>query len=258
MAFQKACYAALDAMDDTELQAYMAQRYGAGAKSYAADSDGGSVPEGTLDADHEPDAEAGTYDQKPPDSDGSMSLNSGGGPQPKKTEHTVTTYKRDGDKSLHYRLATVEAELAKARKEREEEHVARVNAERQGLIQHYHMLGFLNEPEKTFEKLCYAKVPDDEQFQGLLEMFIGSSPKIPVGQRLPNVPGAEKVVYDMARSKLDASLKGTKASSHTPEQYAKAMKAVDRRINEETKKGLRPDTTGWLHEELAKLNGSAA
>jgi hypothetical protein len=255
MAFQKACYAALDAMDDSELQSYMAQRYGAGTKSYAAD--GGSVPEGDIDADNEPSSEAGSYQQKPPMSDGSAELNTGGGPSPKKTEHTVTTYKKDPEKAMHYRLATVEAELAAVKKQREEEHHGRIDAERRGLIEHYHMCGFLNDPEKAFERLCYEKVQDDEQFKGLLEMFIQGSPKIPVNRMLPNMPGAERIVYDRARDELH-SMKGGKQDKHTPEQYAKARKAVNSRILAESKAGHLPDTTGWLDQELAKLNGSAA
>ena len=258
MAFGKAFYAALDDMDDDDmegLQAYMAQRYGAGAKSYSAD--GGSVPEGSLDADNEPDLDAGSYQPKPPNSDGSKTLNTGGGPEPKKTEHTVTTYKRDQDKTLHYRLATVEAELAATKKEREEEHHRRVDAERKALIEHYNMCGFLADPDEVFNRLCYAKVPSDDDFTGFLGMFLKNSPKIPVNRMLPNMPGSERIVYDKARESLD-SLKGSKQSKYTPEQYSKAHKAVERRIIEEQKQGIRSDTTGWLDEELAKLNGQPA
>lgn len=249
MAFQSK-YAALDAMSDDEFNAYAAQRYGAGAKSYSAD--GGSTPEGNIDPDGE-DADAGSYSEKPPGSDGTTTLNTGGGPTPKKTEHTVTTYQRDADKALHYRLATVEAELAAAKKEKQEEHHKRVDAERQGLIQHYHMCGWLADPDKAFEKLCYAKVQADEDFHGLLELFVQGSPKIPVGRTVPNIVGAETVMYERAREKA--------SGKKTPEQYAKekkAVEAVERRVNAETKQGRRPDTTGWLAEEMAKLNGSAA
>lgn len=250
MAFQSK-YAALDAMSDDEFNAYAAQRYGAGAKSYSAEGDGGSTPEGNIDPDGE-DADAGSYSEKPPGSDGSKSLNTGGGPTPKKTEHTVTTYQRDADKALHYRLATVEAELAAAKKEKAEEHHKRVDAERQGLLQHYHMCGWLADPDKAFEKLQYAKVQSDEDFHGLLELFVQGSPKIPVGRTIPNVAGAEKVLYDRVREQ---------SGGKSAEQYAKetkAREAVERRANAETKLGGRPDTTGWLAEEMAKLNGSAA
>jgi hypothetical protein len=255
MAFQKACYAALDAMDDSELQSYMAQRYGAGTKSYAAD--GGSVPEGDIDADNEPSSEAGSYQQKPPMSDGSAELNTGGGPSPKKTEHTVTTYAK-GDQALKYKLDDMQRRLDKMEQERDAERIKSVDAVRMNRLLSYHHEGFLADPNDAFERLCYAKIGDNEElFESMLEMNLKHSPKIPVNRMLPNMPGAERIVYDRARDELN-SMKGGKQDKHTPEQYAKARKAVNSRILAESKAGHLPDTTGWLDQELAKLNGSAA
>lgn len=257
MAYQQACYAALDAMDDDEFKAYAAQRYGAGAKAYQAD-DGGSVPEGTIDADHESSAEATSYSEKPPGSDGSKELNTGGGPTPKKTEHTVKTYAKDANQSLKYKLDDMQRRLAAMEKERDAERVKSVDAVRMNRLLAFHHDGYLADPHDAFTRLCYAKIGENEElFESMLEMAVDRSAKIPINRTLLNVHGAEQVVYDAARHKLDAA-KGQQDRA-SKELYAKAMASVERRVNAETKQGKRPDTTGWLDEELSKLtNGAAA
>lgn len=260
MAYQNACYAAMDAMDDNELQQYMAKRYGAGgAKAYQAGDDG--EVEGEKD---EVDAEAGTYNQSPGDApdisaEGEKSLNVGGGPEPKKTEHTVTTYAKGarGDQALKYQLDEMKTRLARMEKERDAERVKAVDAERMNRLLHFHQQGYLPNPANAFEKLCYSKVRDDEMFEAMLEMIVEHSPKIPVGRQVPNFPGAERHLYERARAELDQTKK-------EPEQYAKqALAAVNKRANAEVARGQWPDTTGWYEEELAKIrsaskNGAAA
>lgn len=243
MAYQKACYAALDAMDDTELQQYMAGRK---AKRYQA--------EGSVDADDEPEADSGTYEQSPGQAkgisaEGEKTISEQGAEKP-----TQSNYARTNERTLKYQLDKVSTRLAKIEGELEAEHKRAIDAERRSRLQHYHHEGFLPDPDDAMERLCYAKCPDDKQFDSMLELLLAASPKIPIGRTLPYVPGAEKYERHRPGFKEESSEKYSKEDQQT------AMAAVRRRIN--TSKDKLPDTTGWLDEELENArrsrNGSAA
>lgn len=247
MSFQKACYAALDAMDDDSLQQYMANRYGAGAKAYQAD--------GNVDGEEEPPAEAGSYDQSPGaatgiSAEGEKTIKEQGAEEPMSSSYA----KGSKQQSEKYQLDSLRADVAKLKAERESERQLRIDAERRGRLEFLRNQGFSFDVDKAMGMLRYERC-DDKHFEEQLGFMAEHIARAPIGHSLPNVPGAEK--YE----RHAPGFREASAEKYSKEDQENAMKAVRTRMK--TAGERYPDTTGWLDEELenarrSRMNGSAA
>lgn len=246
--YQASMYAAMDGLDDDAFEQYKAYR---AKKSYAA--------EGQTDGDDEPPADAGTYDQSAGSTpgvsaEGEKTIKEAGAEEPNSTGKAK--YSRNSEQSLKYQLDDANMRLKKVEAHLEQERCGRIDAQRrQRLLTYQHQGFFPGDIESAMEKLCYAKVRDDEQFDGMLELMIQNAPvRIPVGMSLPYVEGAEK---------YERHAPGFKDA--TAEKYSKAVqdearKNVSRRVNQAAANRERVDTSGWYAEELEKaasMNGAA-
>lgn len=247
--YQAAMYAAMDGLDDDTLEQYMAGRK---AKRYAA--------EGEVDGEDEPEnAGAGTYTQPAGSApgvsaEGEKTIKEAGAEEPNSTGKA--SYSRDSAQSLKYQLDDVTMRLKNMEAEREKERTGRIDAERrQRLVQYQHQGFFPGDIESAMEKLCYAKLRDEQLFEDTLGLIIENAPvRIPVGMSLPYVEGAEK--YERHRP----GFKDETAEKYSKEVQETARKNVSRRVNQAAANHERVDTSGWYAEELEKvasLNGAA-
>lgn len=247
MAYQKACYAALDAMDDDELQQYMAGRK---KKNYEAE-------EGTV-GDDQPEAEAGSYSQSPGQAEGisaegEKTISEQGADKPTSS----TSYSRGSkQQSEKYQLDSLRTRVATLEKERETERQLRIDAERRGRLEFLRHQGFTIDVDRAMNLLNYARCPDSKHFDEQVEFMAESVHRAPIGHSLPNVPGAERFESHRPGFKED-----DKAEHYSKQDQEHAWSAVRRRINSAAKDN--PDTSGWFEEELdraraSRVNGSAA
>lgn len=253
MNYQAALYAAMDRLDDDTLEQYMAGRK---RKPYQA--------EGEVDGEEEPPADAGTYNQSPGaapgvSAEGEKTIKESGAEEPSSTGKA--DYSRGNSQTLKYQLDDVTMRLKKMEAAREEERRGRIDAERRQRLQEYQHQGFLpGDINKAMERLCYAKIADDKQFDDMLEMMLENAPaRIPIGLSLPNVEGAE--MYNRHRPGFHRpGFKDESSEKYSKEVQEKARKNVTRIVNAAAAKREMLDTEGLWAAELEKaasLNGAA-
>lgn len=244
MAYQKACYAALDAMEDEELTQYMAGRK---KRSYAAESH--------VDGDDQPDAEAGTYDQTANEAEGvkgsEHTIQEGtGGPPRKESEKMAHSRSSGENETLKYERDALKARVAKLESESQSRYQEKTDANRRARLLQLHHEGYVLDPDKMMERLCYSKMRDDSQFDGFVDALLENTPRAPLNLDLPYVEGVERY------SRHRPGTKSGETEKYSKEDQDRAYKAVMARTRNAPPT---TDTTGWYEQELQKItNGAAA
>lgn len=242
MSFVKKFGAAMmDMMEDNDLEEYMAGRK---KRNYSAES--------KIDGDDKPDADAGTYDQTANEAEGvggsEHTIQEGTGGPPRKESEKVHSSKSSGEsETLKYQLDAMKAKVAKLESESQSRYEEKTDANRRARLLQLHHEGYVLDPDKMMERLCYSKMREDSQFDGFVDAILENTPRAPLNLDLPYVEGVERYSRHRPGTKQDTE-------KYSKEQQDQAYKNVMRRVNSAPPM---TDTTGWLEEELSKLNGVA-